>query len=130
MNSIHRKFFKVPLKIYDLKLTASEIAVLGYLLSLSANMIVHPSKKTISVKMKLSKRTIDKIMKCLVKSGYVEYNRGFKKNNVQMCNQYRVCIEKIDADCLIESPKQIERELPILLEYQDTVKQKIENYYS
>lgn len=130
MDSINSKFFKVPLKIYKLKLSSSEIAVLGYLLSLSGNSIVYPSKKTIASNTGLSKRTVDRAVHSLVKNGYLEYNRGFKKGNVQMCNQYRVRIEKIDSECLIKSPKQIERELPALLECEEIVKQEIKSYWN
>lgn len=125
MNSIHINFHKTPNKIYELGLSASELLVLTYLCSLSNNPTIHPSKKTMASKTKLSKRTIDKAIKSLVIKGFLEYNRGFAKGTRQMCNRYRIRIEKIDPTCVNKSSKQIEQEEPGLLECSEMIN---ENY--
>lgn len=123
MNSIHIRFFKIPIQIYNLRLPCAELSILIYLCSLSGNAIVYPSKKTIATKVGLGKRTVDRAIKSLVAKGYLEYNRGFKKDNIQLCNQYRICMEKIDSACFEKSPKQIDSEMLIEVEYPDIIKE-------
>lgn len=131
MNLIHSRFFKSPTKIYDLNLSSSELLVLSYLFSLSDNILVHPSKTTIALKTKLGKRTVDRAINTLVSKGFLEYNRGFKKENTKMCNQYRICVEKIDPNCLIK-PKELLKENDLLekFEFDTMIRNSIQNYGS
>jgi len=130
MNSIHVNFFKIPNKIYDIGLSSGEILVLGYLLSLSNNKVVHPSKRVIANKIKLSKRSVDAAITSLVKRGILEYNRGYSKGNERICNQYHVIIENIDPICMLKSEKHHKKEVENSIIFDKIVKESVENIWS
>lgn len=126
MDTIHTNFYKIPIKIYELGLPKNELMVLNYLLSLINYHTIHPSKKTIAAKTKLSKRTVDRAISFLVKKGLIEYKRGFGIGTKRVCNQYKILLEKIDPECIVKAQKQIDRENKNEEEYQEIVKQEIE----
>jgi len=128
MNSIHTNFYKLPIKIYELGLSSNELAVLTYLFSLSGYRRVHPSRETIASKIGLSKRTVDKAIKLLVKKGFLEYDRGYIKGDLKVCNRYRVRIEKIDSACMVKSKKQVEKELPSESQCNEMIMESIQEY--
>lgn len=130
MSSIHTNFYKTPSKIYELGLSSSEIIVLTYLLSLSNNKFTYPSKKTIAIKIKLSKRTVDRSINSLVIKGFLEYSRGFSKNGMNVSNQYRVIIEKIDPYCSIKNLKQTKKEVIDESKCLEMIRESLERYIS
>jgi len=97
MGLINSNFYKTPFKIYSLKLNSKELLVLGFLFSLADNKTIHPSKKTIALKIGISRKTVDIAVRSLVKKGYLEYDRGFSKDGKNVCNRYRICADKIDT---------------------------------
>lgn len=128
MNIIHSNFHKLPSKIYKLKLSAGEFVIISYLLYLSNNRLTHPSIVTISNNTNLSKSTVIRSIKSLVTKGYLEYNKGFLKGKLKMCNQYRVRIEKIDPMCVIKRYEQIEIEELDSMQCNEMIKESLEKY--
>jgi predicted transcriptional regulator len=126
MNSIHVNFHKVPNKIFDIGLSKNELGVLSYLLSLTNNPTIHPSKTMIASKIKLSKRTVDKAITSLVKKGFIEYNRGFIKDTKRVCNQYRIRVEYFAPECIEKSPNQLARETRNVPECSEIIMELIE----
>lgn len=126
MDLIHTNFQKLPNRIFQMGLSSSEFVIICYLLSLSNNELVHPSKSTIGRYTNLAKRTVDRAISSLVTKGFIEYNRGFIKDTKKICNQYRIRIENFAPECLKKSQKQTDRENRNEEECQETIKQEIE----
>ena len=110
MSNIYVNFYKIPNRIYELGLPKNELLVLNYLLSLVNCDTIHPSKKTIASKTKLSKRSVDKAINFLVDNGFIEYKKGFGTGTKRICNQYNILLEKFAPECIEKSKKQIDRE--------------------
>ena len=122
MRTPNINFHKAPNKLYYLGFNPNEIAILGFLLSLSNNKIVHPSRVTIGKCTGMSKRTVDRTIKGLVSKGFLEYNRGFTKNGKKISNEYNILIEKIDPGCV--KINVVDHDI----ETNDIIRNSIENY--
>lgn len=128
MSVPHINFCKVPIKLFNLGLSSDELSILCYLFSLSNNEVVHPSRQTISDSIGLCKRSVDKIVKLLVKKGFLEYNKGYVKDTKKVCNQYRIRLENIDPTCIIKNIKQTQFENNSISECNEMIRQSVKEY--
>jgi hypothetical protein len=128
MNSVYANFCKLPHGVFDLDLSTHEVVVLVYLISLSNNKEIYPSKKIISSKTGLSKRSVDRAVISLVKKDLLEYRKGFISGRTKVCNRYDILFKNIDPVCIVKNEKRIEFENDHIRECDEIIKDCLETH--
>jgi DNA-binding transcriptional regulator YhcF (GntR family) len=126
MNSVYANFSKLPHGVFDLGLSVHEGMVLVYLISLSNNEEIYPSKETIASKTGLSRRTVDKAVRGLVKRKFLEYKKGFISGRTKVCNRYNILLKNIDPTCVIKRDGRTDFEEDHIRECDEIIKNCIE----